>query len=161
MEEGLDWLPSLELLADYGGDWERYVEILYGVFYNDFVDSKPVFRGAPLGLKSHPMVDGKEATFWHMISEGVIEADRTPDMRRCERIRWPRPIIEREDNPELKVWSETNRGDTRIYLWLEAESYLVVLAQRKSYVLPWTAFFVKEQHQREKYIKRWKRSAAV
>lgn len=38
------------------------------------------------------MADGKEATFWHMIQEGRIEEDRTPDIRRCERIRWPKPI---------------------------------------------------------------------
>jgi hypothetical protein len=30
-----------------------------------------------------------------MIQEGRTEDERTPDLRRCERIRWPRPIIER------------------------------------------------------------------
>ncbi|MNH30689.1 hypothetical protein D3C79_909980 [compost metagenome] len=43
-----------------------------------------------LGLKRHPVIQGKEATFWHMISEGNDEAERLPDLRRCERIRWPR-----------------------------------------------------------------------
>ena len=27
-------------------------------------------------------------------------------MRRCERIRWPRPIIESAEDDELKVWRE-------------------------------------------------------
>lgn len=56
-------------------------------FYLDFLDSKPVFQGRRLGLKRHPLSQGKEATFWHMISEGTTEEKRTPDFRRCERIR--------------------------------------------------------------------------
>ncbi len=160
MEGGPDWLPPLELFTDYGGDWSRYLEAIYRIFCEDFVETKPLFGGQPLALKRHPVVDGKEATFWHMISEGSIEAERTPDLRRCERIRWPRPIIENEQHPELKVWSEKHGGESRIHLWLEAEGYLVVLAQRKSYVLPWTAFFIKEQHKRDKYTKRWRRNTS-
>jgi len=106
-----------------------------------------------VGLKRHPMISGKEATYWHCISEGKVEEDRLPDLRRCERIRWPRPCIEHET--ELKVWSEQRKGDDRIHLWLESEGYLVVLAVRKGYMILWTTFFVKYGHERTKFTRRY------
>mgnify|MGYP005855260721 CR=1 FL=1 len=150
-----NWLPGLEELGAYGGDWGRYLEAIYAIFCADFVRSKPQFRGARLGLKRHPVIEGKEATFWHIISEGSDEKERLPDMRRCERIRWPRPIIENEESPEIKVWTEVRKGEERIHLWLEAEGYLTVLNRRRDYLL-WTAY-VDREHQRKKYHKRWER----
>ena len=35
--------------------------------------------------------------------------------------------------------------------------FLVVLDDRGDYILPWTAFFIEREHQREKYNKRWER----
>jgi hypothetical protein len=155
-----DWLPELEPFNEYGGDWLRYLDALYAFFQEDFVDSKPCFRGRRLGLKRHPITEGKEATFWHFISEGNKEAERTPDMRRCERIRWPASIIDNSREPELKVWAEPSGNNQRIYIWFEDEGYLVVLEDRQRYVLPWTAFYVERPHQREKYMKRWARYGA-
>lgn len=152
-----NWLPGLEELGAYGGDWSRYLEAIYAIFCADFVRSKPQFRGVRLGLKRLPVIEGKEATFWHIISEGSNESERLPDMRRCERIRWPRPIIENEESPEIKVWTEVHKGEERIHLWLEAEGYLTVLNRRNGYLL-WTAFYVEREHQRDKYRKRWERS---
>jgi hypothetical protein len=85
-----DWLPELVTLQDYGGDWVRYLEAIYGHFRQDLVLTPPAYPGRRFALKRHPLVQGKEATFWHLISEGRVEADRLPDLRRCERIRWPR-----------------------------------------------------------------------
>ncbi len=45
-------------------------------------------------MKKHPLVDGKEYTFYHITHKGNIENDRTPELRRCERIGWARPVIE-------------------------------------------------------------------
>lgn len=151
------WLPPLVLFGDYAGDWTRYLEALYAHFCRDFVQSKPEFGGVPLALKRHPVIDGKEATFWHFISEGDDEAERLPDMRRCERIRWPRPVIEATGAPDVKVWREPRGGETRIHLWVESAEYLVVLAERKGYLLPWTAYPVEREHQKEKLRKRWER----
>ena len=64
-----DCLPLLVLFNDHG-DWDAYLAAIYTWFKRDFVDSKPVFQGRRLGLKRHPLTNGKEATFWHMISEG-------------------------------------------------------------------------------------------
>ncbi|MEA3640775.1 MAG: hypothetical protein VBE63_12640 [Lamprobacter sp.] len=150
MTDKPDWLPPLERLSDYNGDWESYLEAIYSYFKQDFVDSNPVFRGRRLGLKRHPLNHGKEATFWHMIQEGAVEEDRTPDLRRCERIRWPRPIIEHDADSRLKVWANQRRGERRICLWLEQESFLVILADRGKYLLPWTAYLVEQPHRQRK-----------
>jgi hypothetical protein len=150
MSDDPDWLPPLVLFSDYGGDWQVYLDAIYNYFRQDFVDSKPVFQGRRLGLKRHPLAHGKEATFWHMIQEGAVEEDRTPDFRRCERIRWPKPIIEHDTDNVIKVWANQRQGDKRICLWFEQENYLVVLADRGNYILPWTAYLVEQPHRQRK-----------
>ncbi|WP_133012423.1 hypothetical protein [Marinomonas flavescens] len=152
------WLPDLVLLKDHDNERDRYLEAVYAFFEQDFVLSKPVFRGTRLGLKRHPERDGKSATFWHMTTTGAIEDKRELDHFRCERIRWPRPIIENDLHPSLKIWSESKGKNQRIHIWYEAEGYLVVLDDRGDYILPWTAFYVERKHQREKYNKRWERN---
>jgi len=150
-----DWLPGLVLLADFGGNWARYEAALYIYFRQDFVDDAPLFEGKRLALKRHPMSEGKEATFWHIISEGDKEEARLPDLRRCERIRWPRPIIEHTAEPIVKVWENERKGERRICLWLEQQEYLVILARRKQYVLFWTAYPVPQPHQQRKLQKEY------
>jgi len=150
-----EWLPDIVPLSDYGGNWEEYLEVIYSYFKQDFIDSKPTFRGRRLGLKKHPLEKGKEATFWHFISEGAIEDERTPDLRRCERIRWPKPIIENSDKSAIKVWENRRSNEKRILLWLEDQEYLVVLAERKGYLLPWTAYMVSENHRKKKLRKEY------
>jgi hypothetical protein len=39
------WLPCIEELDAYGGDWNNYEGVLYSIFKNDFLDSKPLFEG--------------------------------------------------------------------------------------------------------------------
>ncbi len=149
------WLPELVLFADYDGEWEPYLEALYSCFRKDFIETKPFFIGQRIGLKRYPLERGKEATFWHLISEGFNETERLPDFKRCERIRWPSPIIEHADENVIKVWRNKRRSEKRILLWLEKLEYLVVLAERKGYILPWTAYIVKEEHKKRKLLKEY------
>lgn len=144
------WLPPLVLFNDYGGNWDVYLDVIYDWFKQDFIDSKPVFQGRRLGLKRHPMTHGKEATFWHMIQEGDVEDDRTPDFRRCERIRWPRPVIEHNDDSAIKIWRNQRGNEVRVCLWFAQENYLVILADRGDYILPWTAYLVEQPHRQRK-----------
>lgn len=147
------WLPPLVEFNDYGGDWSAYLEAVYGFFRKDFISSAPYFRSRPVRLKRHPMLLGKEATFWHCVTTGAVEEERTPDLRRTERIRWPRPCI--ENKGVLKVWSEFRGSEERVHLWVEEEGYLVVLAIRNGYAVLWTAFLVEQEHQRRKYNRRF------
>lgn len=150
MSDRIDWLPPLLLMEDHEGDWDSYLEALYEVFARDFVRSRPPFRGRPLNLKRHPISLGKEATFWHFISEGKDEESREIDLRRCERIPWPRPIIEAVDAGRVKCWSNSRGGETRHVLAVEDFSFVVVLADRGSFILPWTAYYVEHEHRRKK-----------
>ena len=100
---------------------------------------------------------GKEATFWHMIQEGEKEDERTPDFRRCERIRWPKPIIEHDSDPTIKSWRNLRKREKRICLWFDQENYLVILADRGQYILPWTAYLVEYPHQQRKLQKEYDR----
>lgn len=158
-----EWLPDLHLLEDAGGDWTRYVEQLHRQFLADFVASVPRWPGKDVRLKRHPEHDGKSATFWHMISEGSSEADRTPDMRRCERIAWPRPIMDEFDDAapgttqcRIRWWTEFRGTETRYHLAPDDFSYVVVVADRGAFVLPWTAYFVEHTHRREKLRRKWR-----
>lgn len=143
-------LPPMILLEHYGGHFLGYYEAVYQAFRADFIDRPASFRGVRLGLKKYPLVDGKEATFYHMTHEGADEANRTPDMRRMERIVWPKPIIDSSECNELKVWKNKRGRDTRVLIWHEEENYLVVLNDRGDYILPWTAYLVIHEHKRRK-----------
>ncbi|MCF6766164.1 hypothetical protein L3V82_10305 [Thiotrichales bacterium 19S3-7] len=158
MSNLIQWLPKLEELSEYNGQYTVYIEAIYQIFYRDFVESKPIFQGTKLGLKRYPLSQGKEATFWHMVTEGNIENERLIDFRRAERIRWPKPIIENSNSDNIiKIWTEHRNSEERIHLWLYDVAYLIVLNKRKGYILPWTAFPVKYNHQKIKYEKRWKK----
>jgi hypothetical protein len=153
------WLPPLVLFQDSGGDWDRYVQLLYEWFSADFLQSKPPWPGKRVQLKRYPISQGKEATFWHMVSTGDNEADRIPDFRRCERIRWPRPFMEafpaRKPEPADVIvwWKSERRGESRYLLAPPDFTYLVVVADRGEYVLPWTHFVIDQPHRQNKLRK--------
>ena len=151
----INWLPELVLLEEYSGEWSYYFEVLYSIFKDDFINNRPQFRGVHLGLKRYPLVNGKEATFWHIISEGEGEENRIPDLRRCERIRWPKPVVEHFESRYIKLWENERKGEKRICLWLEEEDYLVILSHRKGYYLLWTTYLVKEEHRKRKLNKEY------
>lgn len=152
-------LPEIIELSEFGGNFTTYLEAVYEIFKRDFVDSKPSFRGKKLGLKKFPIVEGKEYTFYHMTHEGDIENDRIPDLRRMERISWPRPMIDESEHPYLKVWRNTRRGEggikSRILILHESERYLVVLDERKDYILPWTAYLIRGETKFARYLKEY------
>lgn len=147
------WLPALIRLVDSGNDWTVYLDVVYLMFKKDFVETTPVFEGNAVRLKRHPMKDGREATFWHLISEGFDEKSRVPHEMRCERIRWPKPVIERVPCTELKRWESKRGGETRVVIAFHDYSYVVVLAKRSGYFLPWTAYPVERNHRRAKLRK--------
>ncbi|MDL2255659.1 hypothetical protein LJC38_03655 [Parabacteroides sp. OttesenSCG-928-K15] len=148
-------LPDLVLLEHYGGDFDKFLDTVYSLFKKDFIDTKPIFRGIRLGLKKYPISAGKEATFWHITSEGDDEATREPDLRRMERIKWPAPLINNSEHPYLKVW-ENKRGDkNNILIFHEQEQFLVVLRKAKDYILPWTAYLVEHNARKKKLLKEY------
>ena len=148
-------LPDLIELSEFGGNFSEYLEAVYELFKQDFITKRPVYRGIRLGLKKHPQFEGKEATFWHMTSEGKDEATRTPDLRRMERIKWPAVLINHSEHPHLKVWENSRGTETNILIFHEDENYLVVLRKRREYILPWTAYFIEYTNRKKKLLKEY------
>jgi len=151
-----DWLPSLIELSDYGGRWDAYESAVYQTFRHDFIDSQPTFQGKNVGTRIHPKHKNKEYAFWHLIQEGNIEEERTPDLRRCERIGWIRAIIEHVNDPDVKVWDNTRGKDHRTLLWLEELDFLVILGwRRQGYWMLITAYPTDRNHTRRKLLKEY------
>jgi hypothetical protein len=74
------------------------------------------------------------------VQEGRVEDDRLPDLRRCERIRWVRWVIENAGaHAEIDIWQNTRGTEVNTLLWFR-EEYLVVLGQRQGYWLLRTAY---------------------
>jgi hypothetical protein len=145
-------LPGLIFFEDYNGDFTLYDAAVYAVFKTDFVKSKPVFQGKKLALKAHPLIDGKEYTYYHFTHAGDIETERTPDLRRMERIGFPKSMIDCSGDTQLKVWRNKRGIKERIVILHEAERYLVVLEDRKEYILPWTAYLVEDNNRLRKLL---------
>ncbi|MDI6773008.1 MAG: hypothetical protein QME77_10550 [bacterium] len=150
------WLPDLILLEEHEGDWSRYLGAIYEHFCADFVRSRPAFDGKQVSIKEYPRLDGKEFCFWHLISEGSSEEERVPELRRCERIRWPRPIIEVFPDPiRIRTWYGRRGDQIRVVISLSDFSYVVVLIPRRSHVLLLTAYPVEREHRKTKLRKEY------
>ncbi|WP_298073648.1 hypothetical protein [uncultured Bacteroides sp.] len=148
-------LPELIELTQFGGDFNRYLEAVYELFKRDFIDRKPVFRGMRVGLKKYPLYQDKEATFWHMTTEGNGEANRKTDLRRMERIQWPAPMINNSTHSYLKVWENTRGTKTNVLIFHDAENYLVVLRKANGYIIPWTAYLIEHKARKYKLMKEY------
>ena len=120
------------------------------------------FGGQPFGLISPVLLNGKEETFWHLISrEGSRSRVRDPE--RCERIRWPRRIIDLAvaGSAEVVKWTSRHGQEHRTRLALQDFSYVVVLVEKGARVLLLTAFPVDKRHERRKLRRQWQRAQKI
>jgi hypothetical protein len=132
--------PDLVSLGAFGGDWTAYESELNRIFINEIARGGIEFRGVRVNCHRMPETAGRWASFWHLVQEGRVENDRTPDLRRCERIRWVRWVIENAaSHAEIDEWQNTRGAEINTLLWYR-EEYLVVLAQRNGYWLLRTAY---------------------
>jgi hypothetical protein len=147
------WLPDLILFENYKGKWDAYVAAVYQHFHKDFVTSKPSFQNVPVFVRYRPPYQEKGATFWHLVSEGPEESERTPDLRRCERICWPKAMIERAKAADVKIWETTRpwkgQAQRRINFALNNFSYIVVIAETSRGFDLVTAYCVTKQSRRD------------
>lgn len=140
-------LPPLE---SFSGNWQEYVDRIYRIYQKLILYSGLRFRGEPVKPRYTPKTNGKEYGFWHVVQEGPVEEERTPDLRRCEHIRWISWIIENVNNfKEITWWEENPKSSiTDVVLWLEAKQYVVILSKRRNYWLLKTAYPVDKPHKR-------------
>lgn len=157
MQQNLSWLPELIFFSDYQGNFSEYIEAVYQIFREDFIENKAYFEGQKIALVRHPLLQNKEAAFWHVTSEGKVEEERTPDFRRCERVAWIKAIIDNSESPAVKVWENRRSNKKRVCLWLEQQDFLVVLEPRSGYTLLRTAYPTTFEHTRKKLRKEFQR----
>ena len=132
--------PDLISFTAFGGDWAAYETELHRIFIAEIARSGLTFHGDRVNCRRLPEAAGRWASFWHLVQEGRVEDDRTPDLRRCERIRWVRWVIENgADHAEIDSWQNTRGTEVNTLLWFR-EEYLVVLGQRQGYWLLRTAY---------------------
>lgn len=141
--------PDLITLADYGGDWEAYVDAVYAAYLAELVNGGLAFLGKPLSFKYTPATDGKGFAFWHAVSEASetgLEDDRIPDLRRCERITWAAHMIASigaDGSVGDIVWWRSPQKPKRVIVWIKSENYAVVLEERETFWLFWTSYEVR------------------
>lgn len=134
------WLPEELHYGDYDGDWERFLSDVYGIFERDFKRSKPYYRGQAIPFDSK-IENDKEAAFWHIVQrEDPKSHEKVPDLRRCERMPWPRPMIDHPSDSVVSVWENVRNKQTRILIWLEQLDYLVVLVKKPKVTILVTAY---------------------
>lgn len=142
-------LPDLMLLEHHGGDWNAYLDAIYAAYMQDIVHDRPQFRGLRVAHRRVPESQGKGAGFWHVISHGKTEDDRIIDIRRCERIRWIRHLIDNEGNDQdITSWENERGRESNVLLWLQ-EEYLVILGRRSDHYLLRTAYHTVHAHRVE------------
>ncbi len=153
------WLPQSLCYDDFHGDWGKFLEAVYQIFERDFKQSKPCYTGRVV-VHNENIEDGREACFWHLVQRGdPFAGDRIPDLRRCERIVWLRPIIENHADPVVSVWEKhAHRGhgrptETRVLIWLEDFDYLIILAERRNVMILVSAYCTDIESQRRKLRK--------
>lgn len=148
-------LPDRLDYNDFHGDILAFIDAAYQTFRRDFITTRPLFDGKPLGLKKHPLIANRECTFYHLTQEGEDEDNREFSINRTECIPFPRPMIDNTNHPYLKVWSNVRGGRERVLIYHEQESYLVIIEKRDTFALFWTAYPVDRGHTYRKLMKEY------
>jgi len=153
MKSHPQWLPKELCYASYGGNWDKFLSALYDIFLTDFKHLKAKYEGRTVVYDSR-IEYGKEKAFWHLIQRDDFSTrQKLPDIRRCERIPWPKPIIENSVDTRVSVWGKRIKREVRTHIWLEALDYIVVLSEKPKVVVIVTAYCTDIESQRRKLRK--------
>lgn len=162
MENKCRILPTVLEYRLFGYDDKKYTEGLYKIFKRDFLDGEVIFQGKRVDIIHEAYFEGKERSFWHIISSGGKDVDREIDVARCEKISWVKSLIEDEgkcDKYKLWVRYHDKTKKNRYYIWCTEVDYMVVLEERGEYYKLITAYNVEEYSKKaynknyESYIK--------
>lgn len=147
-----DWLPPLLQLGEFA-NFDAFIDAAYDCFRADFVESKPTLLGKVV-LHAGPRKPGdREDGFYH-ITSSTGPWGRKEDVPRCERIRYPRALIEAVPSPRVHAWRDPYRKN-RLHITLPDFSYLVVLEEKRASWMLITAYPIYATHQQRGLRKRW------
>lgn len=164
-------LPELMLLEDYGGDFKLYDEAVYQIFIEHFKKSKPTFQGRRVLLRYKPYHEEEKDWNYSKLCCGGEDGTNNIDPLRMQRLAWIKHILEKCPCDQIKIYPEksevirSKRGkkkteiQDRLILLYEYDRYMVVLTDKKEYVVLWTAYKPREKYfanklkKYEEYIK--------
>lgn len=167
-----DWLPEMASV----NPWTAVTyELLYGIFCRDIRDGVLKYAGYDVWI-FRDIEDGKETLFWHLTSRQkkaqkvprrkrkilppdleITDQERLPDLRRCERLPWVKPIIEHPVDPEVLAW-DYEEGDQTIktYVWIKDYDFVVIMKKfpnGKRRLI--TSFYVDSHYKREDFLRKY------
>jgi hypothetical protein len=150
--------PDLIPWTGEAAKFKEYIGHIYERFLLTFIKLKPTFLGKPISVRRTPEFDGKHYGFWHIVSESVDsgrEEDRIPNLRRCERIEWIGFVISNAANKDkILCWIKYHtQSERRVHLYLADHRFLVVLAERDSFYVLVTAFYIERDHTHTKKLR--------
>ena len=146
-----EWLPEILVVIPWGA---QTYEMLYRVFCLDIRDTQLRYEERDVWFFKEQVEDGKEKLFWHLTdrkpeperiprrkqkfyppgqTHTKDESDRLPDMRRCERLNWVKPLIEHPSDPDVLAWDyEEGNGDITTYVWIKKHRFLVLMKKMRN-----------------------------
>lgn len=146
------WLPDMLDLTN----WDNNTfNLLYNIFSNDFIN-KTVRHKNNIILIDRNIIDGKEATFWHITTrEDKKNNDRFPDHRRCERLPWLKHILENNHSDILSWEYKEADGIIKTYVWLKDHDYVAILKNTKHGLILITAYWVEYGNTKRKLMQKY------
>jgi hypothetical protein len=111
-------LAPLFTIAGFDGSLSEYVDALYAE-YRALVDSGIRLWGRPLVVRDKQAADGRDVTFWHMVTDharACYGQTRWLSPERCAMIPRVRDVLER-----------LSRDDVRVCWWRERKNRVLVV----------------------------------
>lgn len=167
-----EWLPEKAIV----NPWTHSTyDMLYAIFCLDIRDYDLRYIGNDVWIFPDTE-DGKERIFWHLTTRDVkrekiprrkrkfypggkkeAETERLPDLRRCERLPWVKPLIEHASEPDVLAW-DYEEGDRTIktYVWIKDYDFVVIMKRypnRKRRLI--TSFYVDKTYKREDFERKY------
>ena len=167
-----DWLPKTATVNPWRVDT---YEVLYAIFCRDIRDHNLKYSGNAVWI-FRVLEDGKERIFWHLTTRNTkrqkiprrkrkfypkgqeyTETERLPDLRRCERLPWVKPLIEHPTEPEVTAW-DYEEGDQTVktYIWIKDYDFVVIMKKypdgRRRLI---TSFYVDRSFKRKDFERKY------
>lgn len=167
-----EWLPEMASVNPWT---ESTYQMLYEIFCRDIRDANLKYMGHDVWIFLE-MEDGREAIFWHLTSrkpklekiprrkrkffpavQEDTEQERLPDLRRCERLPWVKPLIEHPTEAEVLAWDH-EEGDKTIktYIWIQGYNFVVIMKKfpdEKRRLI--TSFYVDNEYKRNDFLRKY------
>jgi len=149
------WLPTL---IDTDGDWDKVLLRLFKVFESDFIKNKFKYNNKRL-IWDARILEGKYPEgFWHITTrKDFITKERLPDYPRAKRLPWCKPTILNSNEPEVRLWEVREDRKIKVYIWLEAFDYVVILQKKEKIYFLITAYHVDGDSNRRLLTRKYNR----